>query len=1270
MKLTRQFTLFVLMLLTTLSAVAQTPSYKMHTYASKDGGILWSIAPDGKWAVINLGTSASGLNCPSELFNVDADEHFTVKYKGNTLSFSAVSNEDAEGNVTIVGSLGNRPYAYRFNPSKPDVEGKFTVFLNKLNWAYGTLTAVTPDGKYAIGHYTQYTGKDVIGSELTGDYWFDALYVDIENQQTLDTPGLPTGDRYGHDQHALKFDAITPDGKYILGAREWYMPAEGFYFVYDVEKQDYTPIGYTKNGNTLKPNEGVDYVDFPVMSPNGRYIGGTVIGYVDNGSEFGAEVRAPFRYDRTTGEMTIFSDNESTNIDVGCIDDNGTIFGNPDTGSPLRNFRIFYQDKFWIPFSQLCQQYYGFNYSQLTGFEFSGTALSVTSDGKKVIAFADPQSESFCFDFGTTVEEACSHFDLLSNCSYSPVAGSVFSKISTIEINFGRAVQILGKGNTHAHIYKKGKNGASDTLVRDGLSTESGLQIKSGSKTTVNVSFRTTTLEAGEEYYVVLDPGAIAVASDASMTNKEIRINYMGRTDGAVKVEKIAPENGAEVDHFDTGTSYILLTFDCPVKLTDNYEAYIERKEDGVRVATMVIAAGNTEQTKNQILVHPTSTTYLFNEVDYRVVIKAGSISDYAGTPSSYNEEIVLDFKGTHVREASSDAIMFADNFNDPNVSLANWLNYEGDHNKPLADMAAWGFDADNTPWNFSTHDNTESGDYYATSHSLYAPSGTSDDWMLTPQLVMPEDGKVVLTFDAQRYRQSKEDHLLVYVIPEDRVVSYLNDANMKVLREQAQLIADIVPPAIKQDGIVSGSWEHYTYSLEAYAGKNVYVAFVNQNNNQSCVFVDNVSIQREILFNIGFSNEERPVAKDKIDIKGTFTVKTPDFQSGNITLVLKDATDKEVSRIEWKNISGTSIADRPIPMNFTSPLPLTVGKENVFTIDVKFDGKDKEGNAFTKADQYKGVIYNLAFQPVKRVVLEEMTGITCPNCPQGILSIEECKRQYGEQFIPISIHSYDGDDLGQEFYGYTSFLDIKGAPSGRINRRGPVYYPMYVTATEAYYDLEEQNLWFNIVSDELNNPALTDITLKANISEDGKLINYNAGLKYAIDTKAQTSLFVVVMEDGIVSYQENNFSNYEIKGFGEWGLGGTKGTYYAYPVVHDDVVRQVIGQTFAGTIGMFPTEFTAGETYNSQFSASLPASVSDYNNLKAAAILIDTNTGEILNAVVSKVNAYDPTGIETITEDAAADDIYTISGIRAGKKGDKLPAGIYVSGGKKVVVK
>ncbi len=57
--------------------------------------------------------------------------------------------------------------------------------------------------------------------------------------------------------------------------------------------------------------------------------------------------------------------------------------------------------------------------------------------------------------------------------------------------------------------------------------------------------------------------------------------------------------------------------------------------------------------------------------------------------------------------------------------------------------MAAFGFDADNTPWNFSIRDDG-AYDYCAASHSMYNPPAKSDDWLVIPQLAIDNEHTVL----------------------------------------------------------------------------------------------------------------------------------------------------------------------------------------------------------------------------------------------------------------------------------------------------------------------------------------------------------------------------------------------------------------------------------------------------------------------------------------------------------------------------------------------
>lgn len=1191
--------------LATLTATAQN-SCRIHQYNSNDGGILTTITPSGEWALINLGTTAGGGNATSKLYHVDDETIIPLEYAGRALSINAISDDAS----IVVGSLAGKAIAYN------RATGTIKAFPNRNLWQSGSLDYVTPDGKWAVGHYNGYMGIASANEDLTGDYYYSTLLVNIETGDTIATPGLPTRDMAHLNQNAITFRSITPDGRYAVGEMDWYImqPNSPVVFVYDTQEHTTRIVGFTPHDNRdWEPlAENLHHLEVPVLSPDGHWLAGMAyMSKTVSGSEFNSEYGVPFRYDITTGQFEVFDGTEITVDDV-CIDNAGTLFGNPNTGSPLRDFRILYKDKFWISLSQICKQYYGFNWSARTGYERTGSVTGISGDGSRIVAFPDPLSESYCIDFGCPVEDICAHVDLLDNYTVTPAAGSVFSSISTIEINFGRAVQVVGRGSTHVHLYK-----ADGTKVADALSTSGGLTMKTGSSTTVNAVFRTRGLEAGMQYYVVIDAGAVAVAGDATLTNKEIRISYAGRHDGPVTAKSIVPEEGSTLRQLDATSAYILISFDCPVKVTEAASAYLERIEDGTHVATLSVAEGNSASTRHQVLLYPAGTVYLYDGLHYRVVLEEGSVTDYSGQENSGNQPITVSYTGSYIREVSNDKVLFEDDFSDPASSYAVWLRYEGDHHTPLATMSAMSFDADNMPWQFGLADDETYADPFAASHSLYSPSAQSDDWMMTPQLLLPTEGKTVLSFDAQSYMPNKQDVLKVYIFEEEFEIPVLTSAWMEDVRSRSVLLDSITLSAGQQQEITAGEWTHYSYSLAPWAGKNIYVVFANQNRNQSMIFLDNVAVQRELVYSFGFSTPDRVVNQSAITLAGQLTVHTADPVDA-ISLVLRDAAGNEISRVQWPTISG-NVRERPLPFSFPQPLPLTVGMVNEYTIDVTV-GQHQE--------VYAGSVADMTFLPTKRVVLEEVTGIDCQNCPQGILTIEKCRQSFGDQFIPISIHTYIGDPYAGSMTGYSDFLGLISSPSARINRLGKIYYPM-VTVNGVYTDTyPDDPVWLDIVTQELSVPPLFDVALKAEQSADGRNVTFDTNVTYALDaTGQQLSLLIVVLEDGLVNYQNNNLGAMTQELFGEWGQGGiysgANSGGYAYPVTHNDVARAVIGQTYAGTIGLFPSNVKAGQTYTATVTSAFPAAVTDATKASAVAIVIDAQTGQIVGADHAPIYAH-----------------------------------------------
>lgn len=1223
--------------------------YKIHTYAPNDGGILMGLSANGKWATIRLGNSNGGGDAIPEVYEVDTEKHSYIAVGNQAFDVYDISDD---GNIAV-GSFDGEAASYNFSTKK------VTKYPQRKNWRYGTLTDVTPDGKWAVGGYNCYTGNMTSDSDIPNDFYYTTLFVNIETGDTIATPGTPKRDMAHLDQNAKTFNAISPDGRYIIGSMSWFImqPVSGFVFIYDTQEHTYKTIGFEERDyGAWKPEiEGLHHIENAIFSPDGNLVAGNA--YMakprEDGSEFFNEYLIPFLLDMKSGEIKYFDDGESNNLMVDAIDNAGTMFGNPESGGPLRNFRIFYRNKYWIPFSEICKQRYGFDFQEKTNFEYTGTAIGVSGDGTRFVAFSDPNGESYVFDFGETVEQACAGIDLFANYSVTPEEGASFSELQTMEINFGRPVQVIGKGNTHVHIYDEEFN-----EVAVAMGSANGLQMKADSRTTVSIAFRPVTLDPNKNYVVAIDKGAIAIASDADITNKDIYINYTGRKAGPVQALKVTPADNSSIRQIDNTASYINIAFDSPVKLTTKANAYVLREADNSIISTLVVSPGNTEATKNQVLLTPPSTTYLYDGQTYKVVLDAGSVTDRSGVMSSANEKVEVTYVGTYVREVVNETVMFSDNFDNPNESLNWWLMYEGDRRTPVEAMKELGFDGRNTPWNFTIRDSEETTDYFAMAHSMYTPAGRSNDWMMTPQLRIPSEGNVVLEFDAQGYDPTKQDVLKLYVYENKTVLSNPLDNVYKDIVANAVLLDSLQVPAGPTMN-TTGEWTHYVYDLTKWAGKDIYVAFVNQNTAQSGIFVNNVIVQREVLYTIGFSNSDRVVGKTEQAIAGEFTVKKNDFLGGDVSLTLMDADKKAISTVSWTGLEA-SAKDQPMRFAFDKTLPLTVGIANKYYIEVKIADR---------TDVYEGAISDLAFEPVKRVVLEEMTGTTCINCPLGIVSIEQCERTYGDRFIPISAHSYTGDRLGAQFEPYTTFLGLNGAPLGRINRIPGVYSPMVTRSGDYLYDSAQDDLWYNIVSQELNRLAPCDVTLAAAYSDDDAKINLNVGVNYALNTSnEQLSLLVAILENGLVGRQSNTFSQVISENLGDFGLGGKYGNPEP-TITHNDVLRGLVGQTFSGSIGILPATYTAGEAYHAVFSTDKPGTIYQSDNVYAVAMIIDTQSGEIINAAKTKVLPAGSDGIEDVKSDVKADKAYyNILGQRINTANAK--GGIFIVNGKKYLQK
>lgn len=1167
-------------------ATAQTTAPVFHKYAFSDNSIVTRVSDNGKWAVLMPGSSELQGSGRVKVVEVATDKAVQLQSDADVeRDGAAVVTDVTDDGGIVVGSLTKSPVFWTKST------GKWTKLPMPSGYNGGEATAVTPDGKYAVGYCTK-----------GGDWVFTPVMWELATQKVVELKNVPTLDMSHANQNQGRFTAISADGRYLLlQLSPSYL--EGICaYVYDRENATAKAVGYSSTSDTeaWTPSiQGLSFVDSPYMSPNGKWVTGAA--YMADGS---VEYSTTLRYNVETGESEAYTQTDEQGIVPMSIDNEGTVYGATPAETPLREWSVRYNG-YWYPFRSILSQVYNINFSDKTGYEYTGTPWTVSGDGKTIGSFSDPQGESYVATFSESLQSICQKVDLLGNYTITPAAGSIFSKLTSMEVVFDREIAV--KSDAQAVL-----KDADGNEVRSSMS----FKVSDTNTKVLAIRFRSTSLEAGKKYTVEIPAGTVSLKNDASKTNKAITVSYTGRASGAMKPVSIYPAEGSELAKIDNGASAVFLTFDANVAVTDTASAELVRTQDGLKIADMsVVVSGNRAG------IYPAATQYLYNGVDYKVVLKAGSLTDVMGDGA--NEALTINYKGTYERQLSTeDATLFSENFDNTAQALNNLIRYEGDHLIPNEEMQGWGFDADNQPWNFSVRDEN-STDYCAASTSMYSPAGQSDDWMMVPQLEIP-DNNCVLTFLGQSYKKSKKDMLKVVVWQNEENINYLSkDVIDKIKAEGDVVFNEQLNPGLGEKTLAD-DWTQYSVDLSKYAGKKVYICFWNNNDDQSALFVDSIVVKRNLKYLMSLNNDDKVVNQKDIKIGGTITANSDGETFKSVALTLVDGEGNELETVS-KDGLALKKGDK-YEFSFNKTLPLTVGEVNNFAIKVKLDNY---------TDQMKSTVKDLSFNPVKRVVLEEQTGSTCVNCPLGILAIENLEKMYGDKFIPISVHTYQGDQLGAGLsaYGSTYLFGNGTAPIGRINRGEIQAAPMWqnpITGEYLFNDLKDKHCWLDLVSAEMEKPADMEISGTLNLDVPNKKFSIPLEVRSALNLKNQNlSLFMVVTEDSVVSFQQNAYGSISDTNLGDWGKGGRYAAAMNTNYYHMDVVRGVYGDTYAGTPGLLPQTLNAGETYEYTLqNVSWPENINVLHRAKATVMLIDVNTNLVINAFTVKFNT-DPAGIE-----------------------------------------
>lgn len=1140
----------------------------------------------------------------------------TTPYSTFTLS-GGTPRDITDDATTAVGTAGGGPAVWKKGEgwkSLPVPSGK----------RGGRASKVTPDGHYAVGS----VGND-------GCMW------DLTTMSIVELPNRPLIDRRGPYNDPNNFENfyqnISPDGRYVQGILSWSYVGDQTAYVYDRETDETHYIGFKKNedGSFTPDDPAIHYTECEEMSADGHYLTGPV--YLLHGSEYlGAYI-----YDVWNDKIEYFNEVGQDDAYGFCVTNDGMVFLRRPAQNPYNDGYVCI-DNFFYSFADIYDLGYGMDIMKY-GIENTGTPIMCSSDGK-TLAFYSRESGYYLVRFKENLRDVCNRLELLHDWNVTPRDGSVMSHFSKIAIEFSYPVEADASAYSKIVLTDEDGNVLGNPVSTGGVTAE---------RNKLNIVFRSRMLDEGKKYFVTIPEGVCHVKGLPQNKNKQIRVGYTGRGDYPVEVTDIFPEPGSELSSLSLQNDPILISFDADIMLNpDLAEPLAIYVDDSERPASYLNVGQYSE---NMIAIFPSYELNLYKGGHYTVKVPESVVTDISGfNPSSPFE---IKYEGVFTPQLGDEKYLFKSDCS----NFDNFLFYEGDYGTPVAEYAQMGFTYDTTPW-WVVRDNEESVDMAYASHSCYTDGRQSNDWVTTRQIFIPDE-TAYLAFDGQSYRRSKNDILKIYVYEYDGILNSLNSEMVERMQNDGDLIFEEKLDPGATEGGIDGEWTHYVLPLDKYAGKNVYICFVNQNCNQSLVMIDNVEVGRSVDSFISLTNGVNIIAQDDLEIKGFLTIENQLADYKSVAMTLKDSEGHEVSKIKDENVSLK--AGDAYQFTFPDKLPLKLGEENKF--DIEFSLDDNSGI-------YKGMVRNLTFEPVKRVVMEEFTGRDCQFCPLGLSMIQRLETMFPNNFIPVSLFCYMGTDpKGLNVMNYWNYLGLSAAPSARINRGG-TSMPLYASEQLGRYaytnsDLpqgENGILWYDDVVNELAEPAYIDVIVTPTGNSETRLA-FQAEFRSAVNLEDQNlRVFGVLLENNILDYQVNGVYTISDPLLGDWGAGGK----YSSGIVQatfDHAAKATWGTSYEGTPNLLPRSLSHEEKYTVDITVPVPADVASIDNCEFVVILIDGKTGRILNAAISEASS----AVKGIVDDSTPgislrieNGALQVSGVGRSEVAVYSPAGILVARG------
>lgn len=307
----------------------------------------------------------------------------------------------------------------------------------------------------------------------------------------------------------------------------------------------------------------------------------------------------------------------------------------------------------------------------------------------------------------------------------------------------------------------------------------------------------------------------------------------------------------------------------------------------------------------------------------------------------------------------------------------------------------------------------------------------------------------------------------------------------------------------------------------------------------------------------------------------------------------------------QFADIAQTIAARAEDEFAITCNAPDAKGCENMKVRLVEVNGKE---DAYAANNTYASTIVTANVQDVKRVYMEEYTGIKCPWCVRGIEEISQNHTKFPGQFVAIAKHCYNGTPTELQCSSYTYGIS-GGFPKGTYDRR----------RTNSLDTTDKNELY---VKAFINKGSVLGIDAIATFAPDNvSKVTATAVVKFnSAQTNANYGLAFAVIENDVTGYKQRNAYSGSVKSYYGWEK---KGGLVALDLQH---VARLGYETNEGISDVFPKQINSGDAFSNTIELNLPKNIQNYKNLKLIAFVIDRNSKYVENVVEVPIKEMQPT--------------------------------------------